>query len=143
MPSAAFWGYGSTFQLGDGATPEVFTSIAEIRDMKPPKMKRDSSDVTSHGSTGGWREFLPNLRDGGEVAIEANWLPNNVTQDEVTGVYEAFTDNVNHNWKIILPDTILTIAFAGHITAFEPETPLDNHGKLSFTIKVSGPVTLS
>mgnify|MGYP001589020400 FL=1 len=143
MASSAFWGYGSTLQLGDGATPEVFTTIAEVTNLVPPSMKRDSSDVTAYSSADGYREFLPALRDGGEVGVEANWLPNNATHDEVTGVLESFNDDVNHNWKIILPSSIATIALTGHVTAFEPTTPLDGHGKLSFTIKISGKPVVS
>ena len=106
-------------------------------------MKRDSSEVTHYNSTLQYREFIAGLRDGGEVAFEANWLPNNATQDETTGVMKSFNDNTNHNWKIVLPDSIGTFAFAGHITAFEPDTPLDNKAALAGTIKVSGPVTFS
>lgn len=143
MASSAFWAYGSVLQLGNAATPEVFTSIAEITELVPPNMSRDDIDVTSHGSSDGYREFLPGLRDGGEVSAVANWLPNNATQDETTGILESFNDNDLHNWKIILPNTIATIAFSGFLTAFEPELPLEEQGKLSFTIKVSGKPVVS
>ena len=143
MASSAFWAYGSTLQLGNGATPEVFTSIAEITELTPPAMSRDDIDVTNHGSADGYREFLPGLRDGGEVSCVANWLPNNATHDETTGLLESFNDDELHNWKIILPDTIATIAFSGFLTAFEPDLPLEEQGTLSFTIKVSGKPVVS
>lgn len=143
MASNSFWAYGSVLQLGNGATPEVFTNIAEITSLTPPKAKRDSDEVSNYASPDAYREFIPTWRDGGEVAVEANWLPNDATQDENTGILANFNDNVNHNWKILLPNSIATIAFAGHVVAFEPDLPLDGHGKLAFTIKVSGKAVLS
>ncbi len=143
MTSSAFWAYGSTLQLGDAATPEVFTSVAEITELTPPQMSRDEIDVTSHSSSDGYREFISGLRDGGEVTFKANWLPTNSTHDGTTGLLETFNDNVNHNWKIILPNTLITIAFTGFLTAFEPDLPLEEQGQLSGTIKVSGKPTVS
>jgi len=143
MTSSAFWAYGSILQAGDGATPEVFTSVAEITELVPPAMSKDSIDVTNHGSSDGYREFIPGMRDGGEVSFKANWLPTNATHDGTTGLLESFNDDELHNWKIIAPDTLITIAFSGFLTAFEPDTPLEGQGTLSGTIKVSGKPTVS
>ncbi len=143
MPSSAFWAYGSTLQLGDGATPEVFTSIAEVLELTPPQMSRDEIDVTSHASADGYREFIGGLRDGGDVSVTCNWLPTNTTQDSTTGVLSTFNDNENHNWKIILPNTLATVAFTGFVMDFSPDTPLEEQGKVEFTIKVSGKPTVS
>ncbi len=143
MTSSAIWAYGSILQLGDGATPEVFTAIAEITELTPPQMSRDDIDVTSHQSSDGYREFISGLRDGGEVSFKANWLPTNSTHDGTTGILETFNDDVNHNWKIILPNTLITIAFSGFLTAFEPDLPLEEQAQLSGTIKVSGKPTIS
>lgn len=143
MPSSAIWAYGSILQLGDGATPEVFTSVAEILELTPPNMSRDEIDVTSHQSADGYREFISGLRDGGEVAFKANWLPTNATHDGTTGLLETFNDNVNHNWKVILPNTLITISLRGFLTAFEPDLPLEEQAQLSGTIKVSGKPTVA
>lgn len=143
MTSSAIWAYGSILQLGDGATPEVFTAIAEITELTPPQMSRDDIDVTSHQSSDGYREFISGLRDGGEVSFKANWLPTNSTHDGTTGLLETFNDDVNHNWKVILPNTLITIAFSGFLTAFEPDLPIEEQAQLSGTIKVSGKPTVS
>jgi len=143
MASSAFWAYGSILQAGDGATPEVFTAVAEITELVPPAMSKNSIDVTSHASSDGYREFIPGMRDGGEVSFKANWLPTNVTHDGTTGLLESFNDDDLHNWKIIAPDTLITIAFSGFLTAFEPDLPLEEQAQLSGTIKVSGKPTVS
>ena len=138
----AFWAYGSRLQLGDGATPtEVFADIAELLELTPPSNERDDIDVSNHQSVNATREFIPGWRDGGEVEFKANWLPNNSTHDGTTGLLSIYNDNVNHNWKIVLPDDLLTISFAGHLSKFSPELPLDEQGTISGTIKVSGNIT--
>ena len=141
--SDAFWAIGSTFQLGDGATPEAFVSLAEVTKLSPPSWKRDSIDVSNMSSPSGYREFLAGWRDGGEVKIEANWLPLNPTQDSTTGLLASFEDNVNHNFRLVLPDDLATISFRGHVTAYEPDLDLEKQGLLSVTIKVTGRPTLS
>jgi predicted secreted protein len=123
MTSAAFWAYGSLLQISDDAGN--YSTIGEITELTPPAMSRDDIDVTSHSSADGYREFISGLRDGGEVTFKANWLPTNSTQDGTTGVLESFNDNANHNWKIILPSTLITITFVGFLTAFEPDLPIE------------------
>lgn len=141
--SSAIWAYGSILQAGDGATPEVFTAVAEIIELTPPQMSRDGIDVTSHTSSDGYREYISGMRDGGEVPFKANWLPTNATHDGTTGLLESFNDNDNHNWKIILPNSLVTISFRGFLTAFEPDLPIEEQAQLSGTIKVSGKPTVA
>jgi predicted secreted protein len=143
MVSSAFWAFGTALQLGDGATSETFTSIAELTEIQPPQMTKESYDVTNHSSTNRFRERIPGLKDGGSLSFKANWLPNNATHDESTGLWECYKDNVNHNWRLVLPDSLGTVSFAGHLTALSPETPLAGQGTLSGTIVVSGEPTWS
>ncbi|HAR45320.1 MAG TPA: outer capsid protein Hoc [Nitrospiraceae bacterium] len=138
MASNAFWAYGSILQLGDGATSEVFTAIAELTELTPPQMSRDDIDVTSHQSPDGHREFIPGMRDGGEVSAKANWLPTNATHDETTGLLSSFNNDDVHNWRLYIPVIGKTLPFRGFLTAFEPDLPIEEQAQLSFTIKVSG-----
>ena len=143
MTSSAIWAYGSKLQIGDGAVSEAFADVAEILELTPPSMSRDDIDVTSHNSSDGYREFIAGMRDGGEVSFKANWLPTNATHDNTTGLLESFNDNASHNWKIILPSSLITISFVGFLTAFEPDLPLEEQAQLSGTIKVSGKPTVA
>jgi len=141
--SSAFWAYGSTIQLGDGASPEVFTSIAEITELMFLEMSKDKIEITSHSSTDGYREKMPGLRDAGKVDIKANWLPTNATHNGTTGILAKFNDNVLHNWKIIAPNTLVTAAFAGFVSDFKADLPLEEQGQLEFSIEISGKPTVS
>ncbi len=142
--SSAFWVYGSLFKVGDAATPEVFTTVAEVTDLDGPSFARDSIEVTNLDSTTGWREHIPGWREGDSITVSANWLPTNTTHDGTTGMYSHFTDNVNHNYQIVLPTAIgLTIALTGHITGFPISLPIDEQAQVDFEIKISGVVTIS
>jgi len=136
--SNAFWAYGTKLQIGDGATSENFADIAELTDVNPPAMTKDSIEVTNYGSPDRFREYIAGLKDGGSLSAEGNWLPNNATQDENTGLLESFNDDSNHNWKLVLPDGLGTLSMTGHINAFTPTTPLAMQAKLAFSIKISG-----
>jgi predicted secreted protein len=142
--SNAWWAYGSTFKLGDGASPEVFTAVAEVRDIPGPNLTRDSIEVTNQDSDDGWREYIPGWRDGDSVTIQANWLPSNATQDDSTGMLSHFEDDDNHNYQIVTPTAIgITIEFAGHITGMPLNLPLTEQAQVEFTVKISGAVTIS
>lgn len=142
MGSNAWWANGSQLKLGDGATPEVFTAIAEIKDLSLDP-SRDSEEVTHQGSAG-WKDFIPVLRDGGSVKVDLNWLPNDVTHDGTTGWWSTFNDDENHNWQIVTPAAIgITIALTGHIDSPGFELPVGGGAKASISIKCSGAVTVS
>jgi predicted secreted protein len=150
--SAAWWAYGSDLKIGDDGTSESFTKIVEIIDINGPNMSHDVIEVTNQDSTNGWREFLPGLRDGGEVSVTANWYPAHATQDGTegaagTGLLSKFTDDDLHNFQIVTEDDgtggTLTIEFAAVVTNFSIALPLEEQAKLDFTLKMSGAPTFS
>ena len=143
MVSSAFWAFGTKLQIGDGATSESFSDIAELNDIVPPNMTKDSIDITNHSSADRYREFMAGMKDGGTVSFKGNWLPNNATHDENTGVLESFNDDVNHNWRLVLPDSAGTFSFAGHLTSLNMETPLTAQATISGSIKISGKPTFA
>ena len=75
MTTNARIGYGTLFQTGNGAVPEVFTTLAEVTNITPPKMSRDTVDATHEESPGAWREFIAGLKDGGDVSLDLNFIP--------------------------------------------------------------------
>ena len=65
MGTAAKSAQGVQLKSGDGAGPEVFTKIGELKDISGPDEASDQLDATSLDSTS--KEFIGGLRDGGEV----------------------------------------------------------------------------
>ncbi|MET8824793.1 phage tail tube protein [Streptomyces sp. NPDC004610] len=126
--------FGTQLQRGDGATPsETFTAIANVTDITPPALERETYDVTAHDSADGWREHTGGLKDGGEVEIEINYDPR-----EHDALVDDFNDTTPRNYKIVWPGSLGSWAFAAVLTNFEPEAPHDDKLAASATFKVSG-----
>lgn len=130
--------FGTQLQRGDGAGPEVFTAIANVTDITPPGLERETYDVTAHDSEEAWREFIGGLKDGGEVELELNYDPR-----EHDALVADFDDANPRNYKVVWPGTLGNWAFKALITNFEPEAPHDDKLAASATFKVSGKPVLT
>ncbi|MFD6874534.1 MULTISPECIES: phage tail tube protein [unclassified Streptomyces] len=131
--------FGTQLQRGDGATPsENFTPIANVTDITPPEIERETIDVTAHDSPDAWREFIGGLKDGGEVSIDVNYDPR-----EHDLLLADFADSQPRNYKIVWPGTLGEWAFGALLTGFAPEAPHDDKLAASLTFKVSGKPTIT
>lgn len=132
-------GFGTALQRGDGGSPEVFTTIANVTSIKPPAMERETIDVTAHDSADGWMEFVGGLKDGGEVSADVNYDP--ADHDAIVADFE---DDAARNYRIVFPDADATTwSFSAILTGFETEAPYDDKLSASLTWKVTGKPTLS
>jgi hypothetical protein len=105
-----------TIEMGSLATPEVFTKVANVKNIGGPGMSRDAIDTTSHGDDA--KHKMADMIDAGEVPLEIQWDPAEATHDESTGLYGAFNDGLNRNFKIKF-GTAATLSFAGFVSGFE------------------------
>lgn len=138
-PAAGGIGHGITFSIGDGASPEVFTPVAELLDGEGPTMAKDAVETTSGESTNRWRDYIPGLRDGGEVSFEYN-----LKNANLTALFTNFKVDTVTNYRIVVPSPAsATWNFAGVMTNLDPTYPQEDRMTGSFTIKVSGEPTLT
>ena len=77
---------GTLLKMGDGGSPEAFTTIAEVLDITGPQLEAGTEEVTNQDSAG-WREYIVTLLSGGEVSFDVNWF-NDVTQGFDTGLMD-------------------------------------------------------
>ena len=133
--------FGTSLKIGDGASTEVFTALAEVTGITGPGMSMDTVDIISHTAAGGWKEYAGGLLDGGEIKLELNFLPANTSQHLLTTAMAARTKK---NFKIEFPDTAHTTwTFSAFVTNFEPSAPVDGKLSASATLKITGQPTLS
>ena len=133
--------FGTQLKRGDGAGPEVFTSIADATGISGPGLSRQTLDVTSHGSPDAWMEHIGGLKDGGEVSVDINYQP--AVHDLLIADLD---DDAPRNYQLVFPDdptTPTTWSFAAIMTGFEPDAPYDDKLSASLTFKVTGKPTLS
>lgn len=141
MSTAAIFAQGTLLQIGDGATSEAFTTIAEVMDLKGPNVSLDPIDVTNHDSTDGWKEFIGGLLDGGEATFSINYQPIASTHDQLNTDLQA---RVLRNFLLVFTDASSTTwAFSALVTALGPSTPVDKQLTADVTLKISGKPTLS
>jgi hypothetical protein len=140
--SAAISSFGTLLKLGDGETTEVFTAVAEVKDIKGPGMKLDVHEVTHHGSPNATREFIPTLKDLTEVTFEVSFLPQNATHDAATGLQKLYNDRLKRNFQIVFPDLAsTTFQFAAYVTGLELGFPVEGVASGDVTLRPSGAIT--
>jgi len=133
MTDAAI-GYGSEFRLGDGASPETFTALAEVINITPPSDTVDIIDATHMQSPNRTRESIEGLIDPGECSIELNFVPGGPADDAIQ-TWKS-TGGVR-NCQIKFPNGV-TWTFSGLLTGYEPTVPVDDKMTATLTIKVTG-----
>jgi predicted secreted protein len=141
MATSARIGYQTLFKSGNGASPEVFATTAEVTGITPPAMSRDTVDATHEESPDAWREFIAGLKDGGEVSLELNFVPGGSAAAALMAELNLDGPLAKINRQIVFPDGSY-FAFAGILTGFEPDAPIDDKMAASATFKVSGKPTL-
>jgi hypothetical protein len=134
MAITARIGYGTTFTVGDGGSPEVFTELAEVTNVTGPAVVRETHDATHMGSPNRYREFVAGLVDGGEVTVDMNYVAGGATEILLNACLEQVAAR---NYRITTPNTEV-LAFSGFCTAKSAAIPLDDLMTLSATFKVSG-----
>ena len=135
---------GTLLKCGNGASPEVFTTIADVMSITGPTIAAEVVEVTSHSSPNAWREFIPTLLDPGEVSFDINFAPTEATQSQSTGVLRDLKNRTLRNMKLVFPDSgSTTWSYAGYFTKFESKEPTDGKVTAAVTIRLTGQPTLA
>ena len=137
MTTQARIGYGTMFQSGNGLSPETFTTLAEVTNITPPAMARDSVDVSHEQSPGAWREFIGGLKDGGEVKIELTFVAAGSAATALAAEMDLAVGSETKTRRIVFTDGAY-FEFEGFLTGWEPDAPIDDKMSASATFKVSG-----
>lgn len=137
MSTAAVLGSGTLWKRGDGASPEVFTTIPECRGGTLSD-KDDLVEVTHLESAA--KEYIYGLSDGSEIPITLNYLPSNVTQMALLADKAA---RLTRNFRITMPAAAggLSFNFAALIIGRDIEFMPNDAITLTLTLRVTGAIT--
>lgn len=120
-------GYGADF-LREG------TSVGELAQIVPPKLSRDAKDVTHFNSPDGYKQYIPGLKDGGEVTFA-------ITDGHKSAAHQAVIADINSdeivNYSIVFADGS-TWAFTAFVTGIDPDLPIDDKIATGVTMKITG-----
>lgn len=132
MASNAFAGVGTVFKRNGVA-------LAEVNSISGPSKTRDTIDVTSLDSTGGYREFIGGFRDGGEVGLNMNFTMagyNLLNTDFEASTLQTFT--------IVLSDAgATTFDFSAFVSNLTMSVQPGDKVTAEVTLKISGQVTMT
>ena len=136
MATAAKAAFGVTLAR-DGNT------IAELASIGSPKLSLDTQEVTNHQSASNYKEYIGTLLDGGEVAIEGNFISSD-TNGQI-GLITDMEARTVQDFIITFPTAITaTWTFTALVTAFEiGDMAADGTLTFSATLKISGKPTLA
>lgn len=136
MTTAAKAAYGVTLARNGNI-------IAELTNIGSPKLSLETKEVTSHQSANSYREYIGTLLDGGDVALEGNFIAGDA--DGQIGLITDMEAKTVQAFVITFPTSITaTWTFSALVTAFEiGDMEPDGTQTFSATLKVTGKPTLA
>ena len=116
----------------------AWESIGEITNITGPSMSKETHDVTSLASTGGYREFITGMKDPGTLSFTM-WF----NRSDYEAMKVLFESNDLQDFEMILPDSEkTTLEFQGYVTEL-PLTVPEGPVSCDVSIKISGSVTVN
>ena len=135
MSSNAISGVGTLFRRWSGT---AWVNISEVNNITGPGMTRETIDVTSLDSTGGYREFIGGFRDGGTISLSMNF-----TRSTYDLMKDDFESDVVQDYEMVFPDAEnTTVEFSGLVTECPLTIPTDDKITSDVVIKISGQVSI-
>jgi hypothetical protein len=121
------------------ATPGVFTTVAELRDITPPPLSRNPIETTNHNELE--ENFVVGIRRKGEMTFAIGFVPNSATHGQVSGLIESWENGDRDRWRITYPDGSLWL-FSGFVSNVGPSAPVDDGLVADITIRPTGLMTI-
>ena len=130
-------GSGATLQLGSGASPQVYTTIAEVLRCGAIGSTNPEVDVTNLDSTA--KEYIAGLADGNTVEFDVNYIQGTSQQSLRTSQAAGSTVNMRMVWPFS-PET--RAVFDLVLLTFEMgETTPESQQTASISGRISGSIS--
>lgn len=134
--------FGTLLKIGNGGTPETFTSIAKVGDIEGPSMKTNMADVTNHLSTGGYEEQLPTTRTMGSIKFPVSFIPTATTHSYSAGLVKDWVNKTKRNFQMVFPDST-TWTFAAYVEEISVKAGVKDPLSADITLTITGAPTLA
>ena len=141
---AGLFAKGTAIWKGNGASPEVFTKIANVKSINGPGFQVTVIDTTTHSTVGNFREKAAVLVDAGKLSFMVNYDPADATLAPATGLFDEMQNLDESNYQLRFPpsDSLNTkMAFRGFVTGHPFTFPVDNVIEGNLEITIDGAVT--
>jgi TP901-1 family phage major tail protein len=135
---AAQKGKDILIKIGDGASPETFTTVAGIR-TRTLSLNAKTVDATDSDSTDQWRELLTGAGVK-SMAVSGSGIFRDATTDAM--MQAAFFAQSTPNWQLVVP-AFGTIAGAFQIAALEYAGQHEGEATFSISLASAGALTFT
>jgi hypothetical protein len=106
---------GTLFKVGNGSSPETFSTVAQVQEIKWSGYARKIVDTYTMGST--YPTRMVGSQDPQNVELKLLFDPSDNAHEAMRTKLIAGTSS---NYQIILPDaSAYQVQFAGYVTKFE------------------------
>ena len=133
-------GLDTQIKIGDGASPEVFTLIAEAKDIDGPETTQEFADFTHMQSSGGYRERKPTFKTNSQITFRCNYVAADDGQIALIAAAQANPATAT-NFTMTYPDAKVFEFTAYASVRFS--SPMAGPEELSVTLSLEGDFTLS
>lgn len=132
-------------QIGNGASPEIFTTIAFLNNITGPSISANVVDVTSMSGSNAWRAKICTLLDGGEIQADAWWEPMDPTHQNLLTLFShrgQGSPGIPIDMRMIFPDQDSTAyTFAGFVSKVSISAAVAGVIKAAITLSITGVVS--
>jgi predicted secreted protein len=140
MSSNALEAQGMLIKIGNGASPQVFSTISEIKTFSGPTGSAAVIDVTDLSSTA--KEKRMGLADEGQLSFTINYIPDN-TQHTLLRTRRASREETNFKMVFTDDSPSTTWSFSAFVTGFAVSGAVDNVVEANVTLEITGSITQS
>jgi hypothetical protein len=128
------------YRLGNGATPtEIFTQITGVTELSWSGTTYSTESTTSHDNSTPVETLVPTIYSNGTFSLTLIYAATN-TQHALLRTLSTSGASVNMQVKYT-GTSAEEMGFAGYVTAFVFDTPVDGLLKANVTITVNGVMT--
>jgi hypothetical protein len=140
---AGLFAKGTAIWIGDGASPETFTKVSNVKSINGPGFQVTIVDTTTHSTVGFYREKAAVLIDPGKLSFGVNFDPQDPTLAPATGLFNLMANLTERNMQLRFPPSDVgnhMMEFLGFVTGHPFSFPVDNVIEGNIEITLDGPV---
>lgn len=130
--------HGTLLKKGDGASPEVFTAIARLKELKPPALTRQTFEDLIQNTD--FNEFIVGIGRTGEMTFKISYDPSDATHDDSTGLIAEWKNATKKNYEVVFTDGSIW-KFAAYVTNFAADVPVEGIVMADVTLRPTGAMT--
>ena len=141
MPGKA--AFGMVVNFGTATGTATTATLANVTNISGLDGETEVIDVTSHDSSGAYREKVASFLDAGQVQLDLNFDPNAPTHRATTGGVLYLRDQRTiTQWELKFPGTPAhKVGFQAFVKSAALDLPFDDKQSASITLEVTGSAT--